>query len=70
MDHVEVNAIPGISSKAFDAHKSPVESRKYLSGEAIDPNLVGEPKARPEQLTKSSLVQYISYFLGIFYSVC
>ena len=54
---VDVNAIPGIFSKAFVAHKSPVVSKKYLRGEAIEPNLVGEPRARPLQLIKSSLVQ-------------
>ena len=57
--------MPGRFSRAFDAHKSPVESKKYFKGEAIDPNLVGEPKASPLQLIRSSLVQYISSFSGI-----
>ena len=57
MDPVEVNAIPGTSSKALDAHRSPVESKKYFNGAAIEPNLVGEPIAKPEQLIKSSFVQ-------------
>ena len=59
IDPVEVKAIPGLSSKAFVDQRSPVESRKYLSGAAIDPKRVGEPIARPAQSIKSSFEQYI-----------
>ena len=57
-----MNAIPGLPSSEFVAHKSPVESRKYFIAEAMDPNLVGEPNAIPLQFIKSSFVQYISPF--------
>ena len=46
-----------ISRKYLFDQISPVESKKYLRGAAIDPNLVGEPSANPEQFTRSSLVQ-------------
>ena len=36
----------------------------------MEPNLVGDPKARPEQFIKSCFVQYTSSFSGIFFSVC
>ena len=62
--------MPGLPSSVLEAHKSPVESRKYLRGDAIEPNLVGEPIARPLQLIKSSFVQYISPLSGISSSVC
>jgi hypothetical protein len=65
MEPVEVNAQPGIPSRAFAAHKSPVESKKYFKGEAIEPNLVGDPKASPEQFKSSSFEQYISPSFGI-----
>ena len=62
--------MPGLFSNAFVAHKSPVESKKYFKGDEIEPNLVGEPKARPLQLIKSSLVQKISPDSGITSSIC
>ena len=49
---------------------SPVESRKYLSGDAIEPKRVGEPIAIPAQSIRSSFVQYISFSSGITGSVC
>ena len=54
---VDVKAIPGLFSKAFVAQRSPVESKKYFIGDAIEPNRVGDPIAMPPQLIKSSLVQ-------------
>ena len=69
MELVEVKAIPGLFSKAFVDQMSPVESKKYLRGAAMDPNRVGDPIARPSQLIKSSLVQYISPESGILESI-
>ena len=66
---VEVKAIPGLFSKAFVDQMSPVESKKYLRGAAMDPKRVGDPIARPSQLIKSSLVQYISPESGILESI-
>ena len=57
IEPVDVKAQPGMPSRALVAHKSPVESKKCFIGEAIEPNLVGEPKARPEQFKRSSLEQ-------------
>ena len=54
MELVEVKAIPGLFSKAFVDQMSPVESKKYLRGAAMDPKRVGDPIARPLQFIKSS----------------
>ena len=60
-----MKAHPGTPSNEFDVQISPVVSKKYFNGAAIDPNLVGDPKARPEQLIRSSFEQNISPFSGI-----
>ena len=54
---VDVNANPGIPSSALADQRSPVVSRKYFKGAAMEPNLVGDPSARPLQLIRSSFVQ-------------
>ena len=64
-----MKTIPSLSSRAFVPHKSPVESRKYFNGDAIDPNLVGDPIASALQFIRSSLEQYNSPDSGIVDSI-